>query len=76
MELVPGEKWITVKCHSPACCRDIFVVSVPVEMANAGVLGIFSGLQPVRCPYCLSLSEYRPEEMICVMVEQSHLTES
>jgi hypothetical protein len=33
MELVPGEKWITVKCHPPACCRDIFVVSVPVEMA-------------------------------------------
>ena len=33
MELVPGEKWITVKCHSPACRRDIFVVSVPVEMA-------------------------------------------
>ena len=68
---VPGDLWLSFTCHS--CKRMIFVARVPPEFQNDdGVLKFVDEAQPVRCPYCSDMSEYRPDEATLYRVEQSH----
>jgi DNA-directed RNA polymerase subunit RPC12/RpoP len=66
-----GDMWISVDCHE--CQNVILVAPVPEDQRNASeIQAIFDEAQPVRCPHCSHVSEYRLAEIVCLVAAQSH----
>ena len=61
----PGEEWLVLTCHNPACQRTLLIESVRPEMLPAETL-------QATCPYCGFESVYRSDEIRRGTGQQSH----
>jgi hypothetical protein len=69
----PGEEWLVVTCHNPACKKMLLVVPVVPEMLDEdGVLIPPVGMLQATCPHCKFESLYRSDEIRVEAGQQRH----
>jgi hypothetical protein len=69
----PGEEWLVVMCHNPACRKTLLIEPVAPEMLDAGgIVTLPPGKLRAICPHCRRESAYRSSEIRIEAGQQRH----
>jgi hypothetical protein len=60
----PGEEWLVVTCHNPACRKTLLIDRLVTEMVDErGILIPPPGMLQATCPHCKLVSLYHSDEI-------------
>jgi hypothetical protein len=69
----PGEEWLVVTCHNPACQRALLIAPVePWMLDDDGALVLRAEALEATCPHCRHESVYRSDEIRGETGQQRH----
>jgi hypothetical protein len=69
----PGEEWLVVTCHNPACKKTLLIDPVVPEMLDEdGVVTLPLERLQATCPHCRHESVYGSDEIRVVAGQQKH----